>query len=150
MCKWSLDLIFKAKLKLKSGNRKIQYGCQAAMLKVTSRKISSVLPVATKNMHVKFEIQISKQTWFMLQKPRCLQTDGRTRLIQYTPYQWVCISGYPVWFHASHIVLASVCVFLGSQGYVTYFTICTSANLCSFPQLRIVLKSFGIVLSTRK
>ena len=89
LCRWSLKLIFKAKVKLESGNPKIQYGRQAAILKVTSLKINRLLPMATINMHMKFEIEIPKQTWLMLRKPCRLQTDGqtdrRTRWIQYTP-----------------------------------------------------------------
>ena len=54
MCMWSLDLLFKAKLKLESGNWKIQYDCQAAILEVTSLKINRLLPIATYNMHMKF------------------------------------------------------------------------------------------------
>ena len=88
---WSLKLIFKAKVKLESGNQKIQYGRQAAILKVTLLKINRLLPMATINMHMKFEIEIPKETWLMLRKP-CRQqtdgrTDGRTRWIQYTPLQ---------------------------------------------------------------
>ena len=56
-------------LKLESGNQKIQYGHQAAILKVTSLKINRLLPMATMNMHMKFEIEIPKQTWLMLRKP---------------------------------------------------------------------------------
>ena len=78
LCCWSLKLIFKAKVKLESGNQKIQYGRQAAILKVTSLKINRLLLMATINMHMKFEIEISKQTWVMLRKPCRLQTDGRT------------------------------------------------------------------------
>ena len=78
MCRWSLKLIFKAKVKLESGNQKIQYGRQAAILKVTSLKINRLLPMATINMHMKFEIEIPKQTWLMLRKPCRLQTDRRT------------------------------------------------------------------------
>ena len=78
MRRWSLDLIFTAKLKLESGNQKIQDGHQAAILKVTSMKIYRPLPMATNNMHIKFEIEIPKQTWVMLQKSCRLQTDGRT------------------------------------------------------------------------
>ena len=93
LCRWSLKLIFKAKVKLESGNKKIQYGRQAAILKVTSLKINRLLPMATINMHMKFEIEIPKQTWLILRKPCHLQTDGRTdgqtdrrtRWIQYTP-----------------------------------------------------------------
>ena len=62
LCRWSLELIFKAKVKLETGNQKIQYGCQAAILKVTSLKINRLLPMTTINMHMKFEIEIPKQT----------------------------------------------------------------------------------------
>ena len=48
MCYWSLDLIFKAKLKLESVNWKIQHGFQTAILKVTSLKIKRLWPMATK------------------------------------------------------------------------------------------------------
>ena len=46
--------------------------------------------MATINMHLKFEIEIPKQTWLMLRKPCRLQTDGRTdgqtdKVNQYTP-----------------------------------------------------------------
>ena len=78
LCCWSLELILKAKLKLESGNQKIQYGRQAAILKVTSLKINRPLPMTTINMHMKFEIEIPKQTWLMLRKSCRLQTDGRT------------------------------------------------------------------------
>ena len=44
--------------------------------------------MTTINMHMKFEIEIPKQTWLMLRKPCRLQTDGRTdgrtRWNQYT------------------------------------------------------------------
>ena len=78
LCRWRLKLIFKAKVKLESGNQKIQYGRQAAILKVTSLKINKLLPMATINRHMKFEIEIPKQTWLMLRKPCRLQTDGQT------------------------------------------------------------------------
>ena len=78
LCPWSLKLIFKANVKLESGNQKIQYGCQAAILKLTLLKINRLLPMASINMHMKFEIEIPKQTWLMLQKPCRVQTDGRT------------------------------------------------------------------------
>ena len=95
LCSWSLKLIFKAKVKLESGNQIIQYGRQAAILNVTSLKINRLLPMTTIKMHMKFEIEIPKQTWLMLWKPCRLQTDwrtdgrtdGRTRWIQYTPLQ---------------------------------------------------------------
>ena len=34
--------------------------------------------MATINTHIKFEIEIPKETWLMLRKPCRLQTDGRT------------------------------------------------------------------------
>ena len=34
--------------------------------------------MATINMHMKFEIEIPKQTWLMLRKPCRLQTEGQT------------------------------------------------------------------------
>ena len=78
-------------MKLQSGNQKIQYGRQTAILKVTPLKINRRLPMATINLHMKFEIEIPKQTWLMVWKP-CRtdgwtdgRTDGRTRWIQYTP-----------------------------------------------------------------
>ena len=82
-----------------SRNRKNQYGHKAAILKVTSLKMNRRLPMTTINMHMKFQIEIPKQTWLMLRKPCRLQTDGRTdgqtdgrmvgrtRWIQYTPLQ---------------------------------------------------------------
>ena len=83
----SLDLTFKAKLKFESRNRKIQHCHQVAILKVTSLKINMLLPIVT-NMHMKFEIEIPKQSWVTLWKPCRLQTNGqtdiRTRWIQYT------------------------------------------------------------------
>ena len=66
---WSLELIFKTKLKLESGNQKIQYACQAAILKVTSLKINRLLPMTIINMPMKFEIEIPKQSWLTLWKP---------------------------------------------------------------------------------
>ena len=59
-------------------SQKIQYGRLAAILKVTSLKINRLLPMATINMHMKFEIEIPRQTWLMLRKPCRLQTDGQT------------------------------------------------------------------------
>ena len=70
----SFKFIFKAKLQLESGTPKIQYGRQAAILKVTSLKINRLLPMATINIHMKFEIEIPKQTWLTLRKPCHLQS----------------------------------------------------------------------------
>ena len=76
MCYWTLDLIFRAKLKLESGNWKIQYGCQAAILKMTSREFMRLRPMATGIMHIKFEIGILKQTRVMQPKPCHLLSPG--------------------------------------------------------------------------
>ena len=78
LCRWNLKFIFKAKVKLKSGNQKIQYGRQAAILKVTSLKINRILPMATIKMHMKFEIETPNETWLTLWKPCRLQTDRKT------------------------------------------------------------------------
>ena len=97
----SLELIFKAKLKLESGNQKIQYGNQAAILKVTSLKIYRLLPMATINMHMKFEIEIPKQTWLMLQKPCHLlspETEISNMAARRPFWKWRCwksIGPYP-------------------------------------------------------
>ena len=74
LCHLSLELIFKAKLKLESGNQKIQYGHQAAILKVTLLKIYRLLSMTTINMHMNFQIEIPKQTWLTLWKPCQLQS----------------------------------------------------------------------------
>ena len=60
------------------------------ILKVTLLKIHRLLPMATINMHMKFGIEILKQTYApetMSSTDRRTdgQTDGRTRWIQYTP-----------------------------------------------------------------
>ena len=78
LCRWSLELIFKTKVKLESGNQKIQYDRQAAILKVMSLKINRFLPMTTINMYMKFEIEIPQQNWLLLRKPCRLRTDGRT------------------------------------------------------------------------
>ena len=80
ICYWGLDLIFNAKLKLESGNWKIQHGCQAAIwqwhnwqsiglghrhkktciwnLKLN---IQSNLELRSRN-HVKYRFEIQKKT----------------------------------------------------------------------------------------
>ena len=57
LCHWSLELIFKAKLKIETGNQNIQYGRQAAILKVTSLKINRLLPIYIKVLcHLSLEL----------------------------------------------------------------------------------------------
>ena len=67
----NLKLKFQSKLELCSRNHatyrvykwKIQYGCQAAILKMTVTENQwAFLPMATINMHMKFEVEIPKQT----------------------------------------------------------------------------------------
>ena len=58
----SLDLKFKAKLKSESGNQKIQYDHQAAILKVTYLKINRLLSIHTSNVQLKFRLDIQSQT----------------------------------------------------------------------------------------
>ena len=101
LCHLSLQLIFKAKLKLESGNQKIQYGHQAAILKVTSLKINRLLPMTTINMHIKFEIEIPKQTWLTSRKPSQLQspeTEKSNMAARWPFWNWRCwksIGSYP-------------------------------------------------------
>ena len=101
ICYWSLDLIFSAKLKLDSRNKKIQYGCQTAILKVTQLKINRLWPMATHNMHMKFEIEIPKQSRVTLQKPCQLQSPDTeksniaTRLPFWKWHCWKSIDVFP-------------------------------------------------------
>ena len=57
-----LKLIFKTKLKLKSGNQKIQYGCLAAILKLTLLKINRLLKIYISIVPLKFGVDIQSQT----------------------------------------------------------------------------------------
>ena len=62
LCHWSLELIFKAKLNLESGNQKIQYGCQAAILKLTLLKVNKLLHIYISIVLLKFGVDIQSQT----------------------------------------------------------------------------------------
>ena len=64
--KFGVDIQGKTKVSLET--KKIQYGHQAAILKVTLLKINRLLPMTTINMHMKFEIEIPKQTSLRLWK----------------------------------------------------------------------------------
>ena len=70
LCHLSLELIFKAKLKLESGNQKIQYGCLAAILKLTSLKINRLLHIYISNVLLKFGVDIQSQTKVRVWKPK--------------------------------------------------------------------------------
>ena len=58
----SLELIYKVKLKLESGNQSIQYACQAAIFKLTSLKIHRLLPIYISIVPLKFGVDIHSQT----------------------------------------------------------------------------------------
>ena len=68
MCCRSLDL--KLKAKLKTGNQKIQYGHQAAILKVTYLKINRLFSIHTSNVLMKFGLDIQSQTEVRVRKPK--------------------------------------------------------------------------------
>ena len=65
-----MELIFKAKLKLESGNQKIQYGHQAAILKLTSLKINRLLPIYISIVPMQFGVDIQSQIKVRVWKPR--------------------------------------------------------------------------------
>ena len=67
---WSFEFIFKAKLKLESGNQKIQYGCQAAILKLIPLKINRLLPIYTIIESLKFRVHVQSQTKVRVWKPK--------------------------------------------------------------------------------
>ena len=67
---WSFKFIFKAKLILESENQKIQYGCQAAILKLTSLKINRLLPIYISTAPLKFRVDIQSQTKVRVRKPK--------------------------------------------------------------------------------
>ena len=70
LCHLSLELIFKAKLKLESGNQKIQYGCLAAMLKLKLLKINRLLHIYISIVLLKFGVDIQSQTKVRVWKPK--------------------------------------------------------------------------------
>ena len=67
---WSFKFIFKAQLKLESGNQKIQYGCQAAILKLTPLKSNGLLPIYISTVPLKFGVDIRSQTKVWVRKPK--------------------------------------------------------------------------------
>ena len=70
LCHLRLELIFKAKLKLESGNQKIQYGCLAAILKLTLLKINRLLYIYISIVLLKFGVDIQSQTKVRVWKPQ--------------------------------------------------------------------------------
>ena len=56
LCHLSLQVIFIAKLKLESRNQKFQYGCLAAILKLTLLKINRLLHIKISICHLSLEL----------------------------------------------------------------------------------------------
>ena len=75
---WSLKLKFQSKLDLHSGNHaayrvqkwKIQYGHQAAILKMTLLKINRLLPIYITIVPLKFEVDIQSHSKVRVWKPK--------------------------------------------------------------------------------
>ena len=123
LCYWTLELIFKAKLTVEFGNQNILNGHQAAILEVTSLKINRLLPIATINMCMKFEIEIPQQIDLCsANHVVCRRTDGqtdrRTRWIRCTPLQLQRLSAllllhlhsrlYTLLQHTAYITMAGL------------------------------------------
>ena len=70
LCHLSLELIFEAKLKFESGNQKIQYGCLAAILKLTLLKINRLLNIYINIVLLKFGVDIQGQSKVRVWKPK--------------------------------------------------------------------------------
>ena len=70
LCHLSLELIFIAKLKLEAGNQKFQYGCLAAILKLTFLKINRLLHIYITIVPLKFGVDIQSQTKVSVSKPK--------------------------------------------------------------------------------
>ena len=83
MCYWSLDLIFKAKLKLESGHWKIQYGHQAAILKVALLKNNRLLSIYTSNLLLKFGLDIQGRI-----KVKSLETEKSNMATRWQFWKW--------------------------------------------------------------
>ena len=84
MCYWSLDLEFEAKLKLESGNRKIQYGHQAAILKVTLLKINKLLSIYTSDVPLKFGLDIQKPNLKLESRYQKIQDGHQAAILKVT------------------------------------------------------------------
>ena len=70
LCHLSLQVIFKAKLKLESRNQKFQYGCLAAILELTLLKINRLLHIYISIVPFKFGVDIQSQTKVRVRKPK--------------------------------------------------------------------------------
>ena len=81
---WSFEFIFKAKLKFQSGNQKIQYGCQADILKLTLLKINRLLPIYISTVTLKFRVHIQSQTKIRVRKPKIIQYGRQASILKLT------------------------------------------------------------------
>ena len=70
LCHLSLELIFKVKLKLESGNQKIPYGCLAAILKLTLLKINRLLHICISIVLLKCGVDIQSQSKVRVRTPK--------------------------------------------------------------------------------
>ena len=94
---WSLDWKFIAKLKLESRNRNIQYGHQAAILKVTLVKIHRLLSIPTGNVLLKFGLDIQSQTKVRVQQGKSEGFDSCDRPSNLTQIGFESSIFQPVW-----------------------------------------------------
>ena len=94
LCHLSLELIFKAKLKLESGNQKIQYGCLAAILKLTLLKINRLLHIYISIVLLKFGVDNQSQTKVRVWKPK--KSNMATRRPFWKWRRWKSI-GFCLW-----------------------------------------------------
>ena len=91
-CIWSWKLKFQSKLDLHSGNhatyrvqkRKIQYGRQAAILKMTLLKIDRLLPIYISIVPLKFEVDIQSQSKVRVWKPKKNQYGRQAAILKVT------------------------------------------------------------------
>ena len=66
--KFGVDI--QSQTKVSPETKKIQYGHQAAILKVTSMKINRLLPIYISIVPLKFEVDIQNQTKVRVWKPK--------------------------------------------------------------------------------
>ena len=66
--KFGVDI--QSQSKVSPETKKIQYGCQAAILKVASLKINRLLPIYTSIVPLKFAVDIQSPTKVRVRKPK--------------------------------------------------------------------------------
>ena len=79
---------------------------KATILKATELTIVRLLPTATKDLHMKFETEIPKQTWFTLPKP-CHSETEKSNMATRQPFRkwghWKSIGSYPYKYFATEV-----------------------------------------------